>query len=144
MIDKSLKEIWKNWAPVTPKCEKNIQKNQLRISRWTNLTKSIINLFFTRKSVFGNFVDKQAPGTPILTRQNYKAANPLPNAFSPSYWLMNTQRMAWNQLMYSEENRFQRHVLEKFSRIEVVSQNISRKKEPINQFKKTSWTYDGN
>ena len=55
------------------------------------------------------FVNKQAPGTPTLTHQSSKAANPLPHAFSPSYWLMNTQRMTWNQLMYSEENRFQKH-----------------------------------
>ena len=92
LIDKPLKKIWENCAPVTPKSQKKIQRNQLRLSGWTNLTKSIINLFFTRKSVFGNFVDKQAPGTPILTYQNYKAANPLPHDFSPSYWLMNTQR----------------------------------------------------
>ena len=80
----TVKKIWENWAPVTPKCQNKIQRNQLRLSGWTNLTKSIINLPFTRKSVFANFVNKQASGTPILTHQNYKAANPLHHAFSPS------------------------------------------------------------
>ena len=92
LIDKPFEKIWENCAPVTPKSQNKIQRNQVRLSGWTNLRKSIINLFFTRKSVFGNFVDKQAPGTPILTHKNWKAANPLPHAFSSSYWLMNTQR----------------------------------------------------
>ena len=136
LIDKPLENIWENWAPVRPKSQNKIQRNQLRLSGWTNLTKSIINLPFTRKSVFGNFVNKQASPTPILTHQNYKAANPLTHAFSPSYWLMNTQRMAWNQLMYSEENRFQKHATWNISRIEVVSKNNWRKKDPIKTVQK--------
>ena len=53
---------------------------------------------------------------------------------------MNTQRMAWNQMMYSEENRFQKDAAKKF-RNEVVSQNISRNKDPINQFQNISWNF---
>ena len=51
---------------------------------------------------------------------------------------MNTQRMDWNQLMYSEENRFQKHATWNISRIEVVSKNNWRKKDPIKTVQKYS------
>ena len=121
-------EVWENYS------KQSIE------TQWMNkFYKKHNKFFFHQEKRFREFVSKQAPGTPNLTQKNNKAANPLPHALSPSYRLMNTQRMAWNQLMYSEENRFQKHAAEKFSIIEVVSQNISRNKDPINQFKKISW-----
>ena len=121
-------EVWENYS------KKSIENQSLN-----KFDKKHNTLIFHQEKRFREFCQQASTWNTYFEPSKLKSSQSIAPCLLSELLVDEYATEAWNQLMYSEENRFQKHATENISRIEVVSKNNWRKKDPINRFKKISW-----